>query len=94
MKWLDEINNLASHLGNLSEPIRTEVDPFPSGVVWLDVFFLDRIFTLMFDPDNAFAVDDVTDAIPFDNQFTYYFDDFESAKAKLLELLSDAGLKE
>ena len=68
----------------------TEVTTFPSGAVMLDVRRGDHLYVLAYSPSTGFGVDEVLDGDGIGTSYRFGFPDFESAKAKVLSLLTEA----
>jgi hypothetical protein len=82
-------NALMTQINNTSKNIRMELVIFPSGAVMLDVHCDGCMFVLAYSPEWGFGVDDDEGEIGLGTSFRYGFDDFLSAKEKLLSLLAD-----
>jgi hypothetical protein len=92
MSISDQMSCLADELRTGALHARTEILAFPSGNIWLDVHFADRMFTIAYlSPERCFGVDEATiEEHGIGTHFCFSFPDFESAKAKLLDLLDEA----
>jgi hypothetical protein len=88
MTPLEEITSFAEQLKLQWSGVKVEA--FDGGGIYLDVRLGNRFFVLMYSPTHQmFCVDEVTDAA-FDSGYRFGYPDFESAKAKLLDLLEEA----
>jgi hypothetical protein len=89
----EDMTLLAADIQSKGPGIRTETQEFPSGAVWLDVHFAGRLFIIAFLPsENGFGVDEADiEEHGIGTHFRSWFDDFESAKTKLLALLEEAS---
>jgi hypothetical protein len=92
MSISEAMANLADELRNGPLCTRAHIIAFPSGSIWLDVHFADRLFTIAYlSPEQCFGVDEATiEEHGIGTHFCFSFQDFESAKAKLLNLLDEA----
>lgn len=73
---------------------KVKVEAFDGGGIFLDVRPPNRLFVLMYSPTHrVFCVDEVTSDAAFDSGYRFGYPDFQSAKAKLLELLEKARKK-
>jgi hypothetical protein len=85
---------LADELREVNPSFRTDIQTFPSGAINLDVHFGNRMFVLAYFPSyKSFCVDEVTDDNSFGAHYQFGFDDFQSAKDKLLAMLREATMK-
>jgi hypothetical protein len=86
-----ELTDLARQAVSLSSDVQTELASFPSNAVMLDVRFRGRLFVLAYSPQDGFGVDEVEeDVVGLGTWFRHNYDDFISAKEKLLALLTTA----
>ena len=91
MALAEDMARLADDLRQGSEDIKTEVTTFPSGAVSLRVQLGGRVFDLDYLPSyGMFGVDELEGDMGFDTGYRFGFQDFESARTKLLNLLSEA----
>ena len=75
--------------------VSTEITTFSSGAVMLDIRRGDRLFIFAYSPSwPGFGVGEVLDDEGFDMGYRFGFPDIESAKAKLVSMLNEAGLNE
>src|SRR5690242_19966042 len=59
MNVSEEVAGLANELQKNACGVRSEIQTFPSGAVWLDVHFAARLFTLAYQPrEQLFGVDE------------------------------------
>jgi hypothetical protein len=87
----EEIAGLANELQKGTLNVRTEFQALPSGAVWLDVHYADRFFNFAYQPTGQFfGVDESLPEDGMSTDFHFIFQDFQSAKAKLLDLLDEA----
>jgi hypothetical protein len=89
----EDMTDLADELQKGALNVRTELQEFPSGAVWLDVYYSGRLFNVAYQPTGRyFGVDEyIPERDGISTDFHFIFQDFESAKAKLLDLLEEAG---
>jgi hypothetical protein len=86
-----ELTDLARQAASLSSDVQTELAAFPSSAIMLDVRFRGRLFVLAYSPQDGFGVDEVEeDVVGLGTWFRHHYDDFVSAKEKLLALLTTA----
>ena len=87
---------LANELREGTLAARTEIEVFPSGVIWLDVHYSGRLFIFVYEPTGQiYGVDEFeVEEHGIGTHFRYSFHDFHSARAKLLSLLGGAGAGE
>lgn len=75
--------------------VTTEVTVFPSGAVMLNARCERRLFVLAYTPswpsDFRFGVDEALADEGIGTGYRFGFPDFESAKAKLVSMLQEAG---
>jgi hypothetical protein len=92
MTPFEEITSFAEQLKPYWKDVTVET--FDGGGIFLDVRPPDRLFVLTYSPTHRmFCVDEVTSAAAFDSGYRFGYPDFPSAKAKLLDLLEEAGKK-
>jgi hypothetical protein len=72
--------------------VDAEVDftSFPSGSATIDVRRGGRLFVLSYSPTHHFAVDEVADGEGFQVGYRFTSESFESATARLQELIANA----
>lgn len=59
MSISEEVAGLADELQKGASGVRTEIQEFPSGAVWLDVRYAGRLFTFAYQPTgHYFGVDE------------------------------------
>lgn len=94
MSVSEDVAGLADELQKAASGIRTEIEAFPSGAVWLRVHYAGRLFNFAYQPTGQyFGVDEFDlEEHGIGTHFRFSFDDFQSAKAKLLFLLEEAGI--
>jgi hypothetical protein len=93
MALIDDVARLAEDVRQGSADIDTEIDTFPSGAVCLRIRVGGRAFVLDYFPSyDMFGVDELTGDGGFNSGYRFGFKDFESARAKLLNLLEEAQL--
>jgi hypothetical protein len=92
MGILENVSGLADELQKDTLNVRTDIQTFPSGAVWLDVYYTGRLFIMAYQPTGQyFGVDEyIRERDGIGTDFHFSFQDFESAKAKLLDLLEEA----
>ena len=91
MALVDDVACLARELLQDPEYITTEITKFPSGAVSLLVRAEARAFELVYLPSyGKFGVDELEANAGFDSGYRFGFQDFASARAKLLSLLEEA----
>jgi len=84
---------LADELRAANPTLRTDIQTFPSGAVNLDVHYGNRMFVLAYFPSyKCYGVDEVTDEDGIGTYYQFGFNDFQSAKDKLLAMLKEATL--
>ncbi len=67
-----------------------KVEAFEGGGIFLDIRPDGRLFVLMYSPTHQmFCVDEVASDAGFDTGYRFGYPDFESAKAKMLDLLEE-----
>ncbi|HTU16738.1 MAG TPA: hypothetical protein VMG10_01645 [Gemmataceae bacterium] len=92
MTPLEEITSFAEQLKLRWSDVK--VESFDAGGIFLDVRPPDRLFVLTYSPTHRmFCVDEITSDAAFDSGYRFGYPDFPSAKAKLLDLLDEAGSK-
>ena len=94
MSVSEDVAGLADELQKGAFGVRTETQTFPSGAVWLDVHHAGRLFTLAYQPTGQyFGVDEFDlEEHGIGTHFRFSFDDFQSARSKLLSMLEEAGV--
>lgn len=94
MSVSEDVAGLADELQKSPLSARTEVQALPSGEVWLDVHYAGRLFNFVFlAKEQCFGVDRYDpEEDGLSTHFRFSFDDFQSARAKLLSLLEEAGV--
>jgi hypothetical protein len=94
MSISEDVASLADELQKGAFAVRTEIQAFPSGAVWLDVHYAGRLFTFAYQPTGQyFGVDEFDlEEHGIGTHFRFSFDDFQSAKTKMLSLLEEAGV--
>jgi hypothetical protein len=91
MALVEEFTRFAEEVRQGSEEIKTEIATFPSGAVCLRIRVGGRAFVLDYFPSyEMFGVDELTGDGGFNSGYRFGFKDFESARAKLLNLLEEA----
>lgn len=91
MLLVDEVARLAEEVAQGSECIKTEITTFPTGAVSLLIRAGARAFELVYLPSQGmFGVDELERDAGFDSGYRFGFQDFASARAKLLSLLEEA----
>jgi len=93
MSISNDVAGLADELQKGAFAVRTEMQAFPSGAVWLDVHYAGRLFTFAYQPTGQyFGVDEFDLEEHGIGTHFRFIDDFQSAKAKLVSLLEVAGV--
>ncbi len=88
MTALDQFALLAREVQRFAG-VTTEITPFPSGAVSLEVRIRDRMFEIAYFPSHAcYCVDEVLEEDGFGTGYRFGFDDFEPARAKLISLVT------
>ena len=87
----DKVSALAGRVSRTLPGTRHELDVLPSGVIFLHVWRNGRLFVMYYGTAGRFGVDEVLEDEAFDMGYRHLFDDFDSASAKLLELLASTG---
>jgi hypothetical protein len=88
-----DVSRLADDIRQASAEIKTEITTFPSGAVSLDVRESERVFVLDYFPSQAmFGVDELDGDGGFNSGYRFGFKDFESARAKLLQLMKETSV--
>jgi hypothetical protein len=92
MSVSEDVAGLADELQKGAFGVRTEIQAFPSGAVWLDVHYSGRLFIFAYQPTGQyFGVDEFDlEEHGIGTHFRFSFADFQSARAKLLNLLEEA----
>ena len=91
MGFAEDVTGFAEEVRQDSEDIKTEITTFPTGAVSLRIRASGRVFDLDYLPnDGMFGVDELEDDAGFNTGYRYGFPDFESAKAKMRNLLEAA----
>ena len=90
MALVDSVARLAEEVRQGSADVNTEITTFPSGAVSLRIRVGGRAFVLDYFPSyDMFGVDELTGDGGFNSGYRFGLKDFESAKAKLLNLLEE-----
>ncbi len=85
----DCISGLADMLRREWPDARIEVEQFPSGAAFLDVWRDGRFFVLRYTPSHrAYDVTEVTDEHIFDSGPCESFDELDPAAARLREIIA------
>lgn len=91
MRLAENFAQFADELRQGPDGLLSEISIFPSGALSMRARFGSRFFDLDYFPTQAlFCVDELESDAGFDSGYRYGFQDFESAKAKLLYLLEEA----
>jgi hypothetical protein len=92
MALAEDVARFADKLREGTNGLMSEITFFPSGAVSLRVRFgAKRMFDLEYIPSQGmFCVDELPDDAGFNTDYRFGYRDFESAKAKLVELLEEA----
>ncbi len=91
MALAEDVARLADEVRQGSENIKTEITTFPSGAVSLLIRAGGRGFGLDYLPScGMFGVDELEADAGFNSGYRFGFQDFESARAQLLNLLEGA----
>jgi len=92
MPLAEDFARFADKLREGAGGLLSEVSFFPSGAVTMRIQFgINRWFDLDYFPSyKAFYVDEYLDDGGFDPGYRFGYQDFESAKEKMLELLEEA----
>jgi hypothetical protein len=91
MAFADDVARLADEIRQGSVDVNTEITAFPSGAASLLVRVGGRAFELVYLPSYAtFAVDELEGDAGFDSGYRFGFQDFASARIKLLDMLEKA----
>src|ERR1700733_4804762 len=95
MGVLEDVAGLANELQKGPFSIRTKIQTLPSGEVWLDVHYAGQLFNFVYlARERCFGVDKYNqEEDGLSTSFRFNFDDFQSAKGKLLSLLEKAGVR-
>ncbi len=91
MSVSEDVAGLADELQKSPFGARTEVQALPSGEVWLDVHYAGRLFNFAYlAKEQCFGVDRYDpEEDGLSTHFRFSFDDFQSARTKLLSLLEE-----
>ena len=90
MLLLENLRELARKIEQTFPNTTTDVQPFPSGAVMLDVRRTDRLFVLAYMPSSGwFGVDEVHHEDGFGDQYRFGSQVFEEAAMELHRLLRD-----
>jgi hypothetical protein len=81
---------LADEVRNKMQYVTAELATFPSGAAMLHVHYGNRLFVLAYSRAFGFGVDEVNEGEGLGTWFRFGFDDFQSAKDKLLSMLEAA----
>ncbi len=91
MALSEEVAGFADEIRQVGEGIETELETFPSGAVSLFVRASGHCFHFDYLPsDQMFGVDELQADDAFDSGYRFGFHDFDSARAKLWDLLREA----
>ena len=91
MSVFEDMAGLADDLQKDALNVKTEITAFPSGEVWLHVHYASRLFLIVYlRREQCYGVDEAIEEDGIGTDFHFSFPDFESAKAKLLNLLDAA----
>jgi hypothetical protein len=91
MALFEDVTRFAEEIRQGSADVQTEITTFPSGAVSLDVRVGGRAFVLDYFPSyDMFGVDELAGDGGFNSGYRFGFKDFDSARAKLLNLLEEA----
>jgi hypothetical protein len=81
---------------SLSEILKLEfpkaninLDILPSGIVFLDIVILERLYVFHYHKKSGFGVDEVKEGEGFLTNYQYISHDFDEAKAELYRLLEN-----
>lgn len=90
MAFDDDVARLGDEIRQGSSDIKTEITTFPSGAVSLLIRIGGRAFGLDYLPSyGMFGVDELEADAGFNPGYRFGFQDFESARAKLLNMLEE-----
>jgi hypothetical protein len=93
MALVDDVSRLAEEVRQDAVDVDTEIDAFPSGAVCLRIRVGGRAFVLDYFPSQAmFGVDELDGDGGFNSGYRFGFKDFESARAKLLQLMKETSV--
>jgi hypothetical protein len=92
MSVFEDMAGLADDLQKDALNVKTEITAFPSGEVWLHVHYASRLFLIVYlRREQCYGVDEyIRERDGIGTDFHFSFQDFESAKVKLLDLLDEA----
>ena len=91
MPLTEDVARLADEIRQGAVDVSTEITTFPSGAVSLLARVGGRAFELVYLPSYAkFAVDELEGDAGFDSGYRFGFQDFASARIKLLDMLEKA----
>jgi hypothetical protein len=91
MALFEDVARLADEVRQGSADAKTEITTFPSGAASLRIRVGGRVFDLDYFPSQGmFGVDELEADAAFNSGYRFGFKDFESAKAKLLQLMEEA----
>ncbi|HEX7448035.1 MAG TPA: hypothetical protein VF306_10845 [Pirellulales bacterium] len=91
MRLAENFARLAGELSESPSGLFSEISVFPSGALSMRVHLGSRLFDFDYFPSRSlFCVDELEPDAAFDSGYRYGFQDFDSAKAKLLGLLEEA----
>jgi hypothetical protein len=92
MALAEDFARFADKLREGTSGLMSQITFFPSGAVSLRVrFTTTRVFDLEYFPsDQMFCVDELPADAGFNAGYRFGYPDFESAKAKMLDLLEEA----
>jgi len=92
MALAEDFARFADKLREGPSGLMSEITCFPSGAVSLRVrFSTSRVFDMEYFPSHQMlCVDELPEDAGFNTGYRFSYPDFESAKAKLLDLLDDA----
>lgn len=86
----ENFRRLANIINN--EHTFATVTTFPTGSVMLDVRIYDRLFVMVYSSSILkYGVDEYCDSEGFDSEYQFSYTSFNSAKEKLLQLLSEVN---
>lgn len=88
-----KMNELSNRILRTVSGARVKLSMFPSGELMLDVWRNDRVFVMACLASGRIGVDEILEDEGFNMGYHYVFNDFESASAKLLQLVAAASAK-
>jgi hypothetical protein len=96
MSVSEDVASLADELQRSPFSVRTEIQALPSGEIWLDIHHAGQLFNFVYlAREQCFGVDKYSgEEDGLSTHFRFSFDDFQSAKAKLLSMLAEAGFQD